>query len=415
MEEENMKKVKLNQFVKKYINGDNIKILILFIPLSIVLIQQIISGDFAFEDFFDTSILVSFLVAFFCDIIASAISKTVNQKIEDAVKLTEDYDTLTRKYRSEQLLSYQDRLFPVIELFTRTINSNPFELKIDHSHFNNQYVLPDRLDGYYDWIMKAHSSSTIYNRWNVRLDDIYEMNGQLNLLYSKTMYYYSLATNRAMDYTLENGMTIREMYEPGPYLCTLATSKLSNHLGFNGFVETSDNKFIFVRRNSNLSIGKNTLATSIGASLKTEYCLNENRQLTLNLLSNGIRKEIFDELNILIDDDVDMSKCIFAFYRDMVEGGKPQFLFHYKLNNISAKDFQSNIVTQIKKKSKASMAVDGTDFFYKSLDELKASKIYPDKIIFDDGTIHKMTPSASASVVMLLRYYESDHLDKGRN
>lgn len=403
-----MKKVKLAQFVNKYINADNIKIFILFIPLSLALIQQIRSGDISYEDFFDTSILVSFLVAFLCEIIASAISKNINREVEDAVKLTEEYEALTKKYPSEDLLTYQSLRFPIVELITRTFDSDPFDIRIDHSHMDNQYTLPDMMREHYNWIMKAHSSSVIYNRWNVRLDDIYKANGQINLLYSKTMFYYSLATNRAMDYVLENSMTVRELYEPGPYLSTLAASKLSNHLGFNGFIETSDHKFIFVMRGSNLSIGKNTLAPSIGASLKTEYCLDPERRLVLSSLSNGIRKEIYDELKISIGENVDMSKHIFAFYRDIVEGGKPQFLVHYKLENISEIDFRKSHDKRDRKSDKNSVVVDGTDFFYKSLDDLKNSQIYPDRIVFADGTKYKMTPSAAASVIMLLKYYKVD-------
>ncbi len=402
-----MKNPRLSQFVKKHINSENIKILFLFIPLSLLLIKQIKAGAITFEDYFDPSILVSFLIAFLCETIASSISKKVNHKLEDVTKLTEDYDKLISKYNLENLLEYCDKKFPIVELISRTLDSSPFNLAIDHSHMDIQYVLPDGVDKHYDWIMKAHSSSVIYNRWNIRLDDIYEKCGQVNLLYSTTMYYSSLATNRAMDFPLENGETIREMYEPGPYLSTLIASKLSNHLGFNGFIETSDRKFIFIVRGDYLSIGKNTLATSIGASLKTEYCLDAGRNFTLSALSEGIRKEIYDELKIRIDDDVDMCKSIFAFYRDLVEGGKPQFLFHYKVNNISVRDFQKKNIKWIEKdkKDQKQPKVDGTVFYFKSLDELKASKIYPGKIVFPDGTAYKMMPSASASVVMLLKYY----------
>lgn len=398
-----MKKVKWGRFIKKHLNGENIKILLLGIPLGVLLFRKIISGDVVFEDYFDTAILVSFLVAFLCESLATLISKVIHKKIEDAVKLTEDYEGLTDKwYNGEKLLEYHGKKFPVIELFTRTGDSSPFSLVIDHSHMDKEYVLPDRLNKHYDWIMKAHSSSVVFNRWNIRLDDVYEKNGQINLLYSRTMYYYSLATNRAMDYALENGETVREMYEPGPYLSALAVSKLSNHLGFNGFIETSDKKFIFVRRDNNLSIGKNTLSTSVAASMKTEYCLDTDRKLVLRTLSDSIRQEISKELKIYIPENVDMCRSIFAFYRDLVEGGKPQFLFHYKAD-ITAAEFEGKIKKE--KKNKTNVEADGTVFYFRSLDELKASTIYPGKIVFGDGKSYKMMPSASASVVMLLKYF----------
>lgn len=43
-----------------------------------------------------------------------------------------------------------------------------------------------------------------------------------------------------MDYVLSNGASVRKMLEGGPVIHSLKGSSLSNHLGFNGFIETSD-------------------------------------------------------------------------------------------------------------------------------------------------------------------------------
>lgn len=66
-------------------------------------------------------------------------------------------------------------------------------------------------------------------------------------------------------------------------------SPFSNHLGFNGIVRTADNKIIFVKRSDKVSIGKGTLGNSIGASLKTEYALDNNGEFTQEGLIQAIK------------------------------------------------------------------------------------------------------------------------------
>ena len=116
-----------------------------------------------------------------------------------------------------------------------------------------------------------------------------------------------------------------------------------------GFVITSDTKTIpFILRNKNLSIAKGLWATSIGASLKTMYALDFKNgfQMYENSLSNAIIGEIHDELHIVDDTALNNQKVkssIFAFYRDLVECGKPQFLFCLQLENTTEAELQKLI------------------------------------------------------------------------
>lgn len=66
-----------------------------------------------------------------------------------------------------------------------------------------------------------------------------------------------------MDYELESGISVRELLECGPMVHPLKYSSLSNHLGFNGFVESADGLIMLVYRKKNVSIGKRTFADSI--------------------------------------------------------------------------------------------------------------------------------------------------------
>lgn len=401
-------KIDLNSLSKKYITASSIRAFLLFIPLVIIFVKQCAADEFDWSQYLDTSILISVLFAFLCESLASSIHYFIEKKYEDSTKLSVDYDKLVEKYSRENLIEYKNNKFPVICLVSRKKNSESFNIVVNHDNKSKRYELPKQIADQSDYLMKAHKHSKIFNNINVRLDDIRQDDGNVAISYSKTTYFDSLITNRAIDYKFENGKTIREIYEPGPFLNKLSESKLSNHLGFNGFVETSDGKFIFVLRGSNLSIGKNTLSDSIGASLKTKYCLDDDMNLTSKGIGNAICNEIYDELRVRVKNNNEMEKTIFAFYRDILEGGKPQFLFHYKLENMTQKQFEENFIKEIKAKKKElkkKAVIDGTKFVFLNYEELKKCDITAGKLVLPDkNTSFKILPSASAAIVMLLDY-----------
>ena len=411
----------INKIGNRIITGDNVKIAILFIPLCVLLIREIERGEFVVGDFFDTSVLISFLIVFICEAIAMAITNYINKKTEDDMKLDVDYQRLVKKYPLDHnnMISASDAqgetvLLPALRLCARRIDAEsqqPFALSFKQSE-RKKYVLPKQVTEYATDLFGAHEHSTVYNNTNIRLDDliISSDTNQLTLCYSFTTYFDSLITNRAMDYPLDELRTIREIYEPGPMLSTLPESKLSNHLGFNGFVELSDGKIIFVYRGKDVSIAKQQWAQSIGASLKTAYCLNAERKLDAEGLSRAIRKEIFDELKIEVPEEENLCNSIFAFYRDIVEGGKPQFLFYYKAAGVNSASFLAafNLAMADKnarEENKARQIVDGEKFAFLTIDELRQSKIEMDRILLPNGKEMHMMPSSLASIALLLESY----------
>ena len=60
-----MNRKKLYEISSRYVNSNTIKIAILFIPLFLKIIDQIKKGKFIIEDFYDTSILISFFLYLF--------------------------------------------------------------------------------------------------------------------------------------------------------------------------------------------------------------------------------------------------------------------------------------------------------------------------------------------------------------
>lgn len=117
------------------------------------------------------------------------------------------------------------------------------------------------------------------------------MEFHLILLYSKTTYFDSLLTNRAMDYHFKGDRTAREVFELRQLLSKLFESKLSNHIVFNGFIETADRFYIFVKRGKNLSIAKNNFLKSLNEHIDNKkYLIEDGREVkfyTLNELKES--------------------------------------------------------------------------------------------------------------------------------
>ncbi len=411
-------KKKLSKWVNKNISAGSIKIIILFIPIMYCVSRHIISG-FSIDEIIDTSVLMSFLVAFICESIAGMIIWAVGQKTEDSLKLTDNYSNLVKKYRrnKDKMVHYIHKdgtevVYPVILLAQRNISESFFNISTVLGKVK-KYSLPKQVADNSSRIMKAHKYSTVYNNTNIRLDDLKQESNNIVLSYSYTTYFDSLITNRAMDFEFIDGKTIREIYEPGPWLSDLSESKLSNHLGFNGFVELSDGKIIFVYRRGKVSIGKRTWAQGVGASLKAVYALDDNKELSSKGISDAIRGEIKDELKIEIPEGEDLTQSIIAFYRDILEGGKPQFLVYYKVKDLDQESFLKQFAEKTKDKSakledKKKLIIDGNQFCFYTLDELRKCELEVDGIKYPGDKKLTMFPSAAASVAMLLESTKVD-------
>lgn len=403
-----MNKKKFKKLCDRYFNANTIKLIILAVPMIFLLVEKYRVETFSIKEYLSTDIFFTAALLFVCNLIANFTAEIIGKACEDAVKLSTDYTSLAKKYKRENLITHHGTRFPVQELAFRRLQSAPFELVIDQKNSAMHYRLPTQIADISDHLMESHRHSLIFNKMNIRVDDLIVEGQKVTLVYSHTTYFDSMLTNRAMDYPWKNGKTVREVYEPGPFLSPLSLSRLSNHLGFNGFVETADGKIIFVKRSNNLSIGKRTLADSIGASMKVEFCCDNDRRLTVEGIANAIRKEVSDELKITINDD-HLENSIFAFYRDIVEGGKPQFLFYYRIDK-TFEEFQENFKKVIKnnrKENKKTAKVDGYRFYGFDKDQLRGATILPGELIVGKKRFHMM-PSASAAILMLLRALETD-------
>lgn len=436
-----LNKKSINVWAHKHVKADGVKIFILFIPLVVILIKQIHNGSFEWKAFLDTSILMSFLIVFLCEMIADFVIKMIEAYTEDDTKTTTDYEGLVKRYccdendmikrkveNSEEILQKENgekkgnekdkdkdvdknedkyMLYPILKLWQK---ENEEDTHFRFIPENARYQLPKQIADHSDALLKAHSQSTIYNNMTIRLDDFKHDGNKLELRYKFTTYFDTLITNRAMDYPFMGKRTIREIYEPGPFIQPLSQSKMSNHIGFNGFVKLSDDVIVFVQRGMKLSTAKGKWSPSISASLKTKHALDDYHELTIDGMNKAIREEIMDELKIpeekLNAEKLSARKSVIGFYRDLVEGGKPHFVFYYECDKFESGEFAKNFQAKAKENEETDekeLIIDGKDFKYYSVEKLKNAIFDLDGITIDNQKL-EMTPSAIASIVILLDY-----------
>lgn len=380
-----------------------------FIAASIVLF---IAYKFMKVDTLDISLFVSVFTLFVCNILGRLIYNLYSNNKEDSIKLSTDYDGICKRYKEEPLLTYNRNVkFPIIVLAKRKLKDKPFDIIMDHKNAANVYSLPEQIENRSEWLLDAHRCSYDYDSRTVRLDNLTHKDNKVILTYSNTTYWDLLRTNRAMDYEWENRKTNRNVYEPGPFISPLEFSLMANHIGFNGFIEFHEIGILFVGRSNKMSVGKKTWGTSISAKLSPKYDYKKGEHFTLDGFYDSIAESINRELKYFrvngqpINVTAKQIKgSIFAFYRDLVEGGKPQFLLYHKFGNekLDVK-FNKDGYESSLRQDKSSAMIDGTKYAFLTTDQLKEAYITQDEIFISGlKKKYKMTPSAVASVVLLL-------------
>ncbi len=421
-----LNKRRLNIISHKIINPDIIKILLLSVPMIVVFINSVEQGAFNVKSFLNINILVSFIFVFLCEFLANLLLHVIERYTEDSTKVTDDYEGVVKRYSLETSRMIRvkaglngnqkkDIIYPVEVLF---LSKKGESVGYNFSYNSCPYKVPELIEDNASKILEAHKQSFKYggeNRTVIRMDDFsIDKNGDrktLNIGYSFTTYMNTLLTNRAIDYPFLPHSTIRNIYEPGPFINQLNESKLSNHIGYKGLVRFNDGKVAFVRRNGNVSISKRKWAPLVTPELKARFALDQDRKLTLGGIANAIGEEINEKLLITVGDKKKLEKSVIGFYRDFVEGGKPHFIFFYECNEIDSEEFTKRYeAKQEEYKKMKSASFDGSEIECFSLESLGKAEYSIDGIIVD-GKRLSMNPSTICSILMILEYLGYLHLD----
>lgn len=416
-------KQQLRKDLYRFLQNGGLTVVFSGMILCMLIVFLLITGNRNMDSLMDITIFSSIVVAMVLNSLSGLCSKWLLNWLEDDIKLTTEYDRLMSKYQAD-MYSYSNHMadaknlavwekeknrptpqvrFPVIEYIQL------LQCQVEIQDSTHMYQLPEQIKDHFDEIFSAHNTSHIYNQFNIRVDSWALDGNTFRICTSRTTYFNSLVTNRAMDYQWSNGVTVRDMLEYGPFPHTLMESQLSNHLGFNGFVISSDDYIPFVKRSNHMSVGKNTYGTSVSASLKAKYALEGGPELNLQGLSNAIIREIQDELKIppAAMEEFAYHKNLIAAYRDLVEGGKPQLLVCLK--SLWSKDrIHQNFVDFMsqKRKNNANLLEDGSMLVWIHRSELPMLCLGQNMMIHH-GKIYPMTHSAAASVGMFVQHLTS--------
>ena len=440
------KKKTHNVFLKEFFKGKefiyaivNLTILVIIISLTILT-----KRSFSFNSLIDIGTFTAVISAFIINFVSTAVYSAYVKSKEDERKLTTNYDQLSTQYSANtKILEYgnYNATQQNIEIgsskttcmgskkvingivgnvyripITDVISFQGKKVHINNDNYRKMYKHPDIINGMTTEIFKAHSFSRIYNQLMIRCDNIEENGNEITIYFSKTTYYESLITNRAMDYSID-GKSVREVCAYGPYLHPLIDSELSNHIGYNGFVETEDGKIIFIFRSKHVSIAKNTIQSSIGSSLKVKYACKADGVVTNEGIVFAMKKEIEDELCLRnIENYLDRQNEIFSdfsfknilyFYRELVEGGKPQLMFYTKIH-LTSEEISIAYTKGVKNAKKGDFycSIDGYKLLFVNKHDLAKIYITPDGMTIN-GKYYKSVPTSTGTLVLLLNYFSN--------
>lgn len=206
-------------------------------------------------------------------------------------------------------------------------------------------------------LLAAHSGSSTSNNVTIRLKKAGydEQKHELVLDTERSQYFYMLVTNRCMDYSISDTMTLREVYEFNDKVSPLEESKLGNQIGINGLVFTSDGYLLIEKRGKKKTTWKGKLAQPISLALKEKDILPNGGLIdgSPEAANDAFRGIIFQTLrkNYGIDENMiagigtdgsvkngafDLKDSFLGLARDLIEGGKPNMYFYIALNVTAA-------------------------------------------------------------------------------
>ena len=291
--------------------------------------------DNVIQEIFITALSIIAVAVF--AMVAGKCIQHIMRKIEDLIKLNPDYKELLSQYESSRqvFLTIQkeegEYSFPE-EIVAVKRKTEPFKLELEDTP-GKYYKLPNILEHHFEENILAHSESRTYNNYLIRVDQCVKSETGTKLYTSCTTFFDSLATNRAMDYIWKDGLSIRKMLTMGKRIQSLDRMPLSNHLGVNVIIKSKDDYILCILRGEEASISKNKYSISCGAAVVAEDCKEASETFTLEKLDEKILHLIEKEVDIKPKEYVfDREENILAFYRDWVEGGKPQLLAHIEVS-----------------------------------------------------------------------------------
>ena len=226
--------------IRKFADDGGIEILLALIIIGCLAFIVLFLHKSSFSALFDVTFFSVIIFTALLQAVSSLFRKRIMSWSEDDVKLEPNYMKLTKRYPTiidaqghchEPLLTYDNPLpndsgaseeshthpishtgaqcvrLPV--LFDQWLVGKDITIA---DHQDQQYELPHNIQEHFDELFKSHIASNIYNQLNIRVDDWDVERDSFLMSTSRTTYFDSLVTNRAMDFQWSNGLTTRDVY-----------------------------------------------------------------------------------------------------------------------------------------------------------------------------------------------------------
>ena len=200
----------------------------------------------------------------------------------------------TKTYKIELIFSNSRMVFYYNPIYIVKSVTEIFDIEIEDSsdsYFELDYLIKNN----YMSLLYAHRNDYVVNFDCIRLDNckIDKMHSKIVLKTSRAKCFDHLATNFAMDYKMEKGMTLRSIYEYSSLLVPLENSKMANVLGINALVFLSDGTLLMPLRGNGATISKHMVTSSIA-----QGCFVKDKEFTLddinyNYIYEGLKDRLF--------------------------------------------------------------------------------------------------------------------------
>lgn len=305
---------------------------ILFYIIVIAAIYFLMPGDL-------TATVISTMIGFVLSTILLKIINLLFSSLEDKIKVSGDTDALLKIYNADPnykkivKLNKTEKIIIYHDIF---INDNKHKLEVIDDK-NKYFELSGLIENNYTDLFSIHKQSNKRNEDTIRLDKIDINDEKVTFYTSRSNFYNHLVTNRAIDYKLIDNLSLRDIYEHGPYLGSLENSKFSNHLGINALVFLENNILLVPRRSGDSTISKKCCTSSIATKL--QFPKDGSNHIDDKFLFNDA---IIDNLSLRLKidlDKIDLKRVHINFLgvgQNIYEGGKPQAYFYVKLDyNVS--------------------------------------------------------------------------------
>lgn len=182
-------------------------------------------------------------------------------------------------------------------------------------------------------IIKAHHNSNFRNTETVRMDSytIDRTSQRVNINTSRSNYIAHMLTNRAVDYLINDELSLRQIYEYRNRLLSFEESPFSNHIGIIGLIMLNDGTTLFPHRSDTSTISKNMITSG----LATRHILKGyDTPLTYSEESQKAGKALYHDYIISALPDamkvnaewlktLNIEIILLGIGRDVYEGGKP--------------------------------------------------------------------------------------------